>query len=85
MFNCKPSLLEDVREGSLRDHIVHRNDGAIGFFVRASFKRNVAAFWRSSIKPARFSARISLSPETLGSLGMLLGYIDKCPERLIAC
>ena len=37
-------------------------------------------FWRNSTKPARFSARTTRCPETLGSLGMLLGDFDGGPE-----
>src|SRR5256885_9388050 len=39
-------------------------------------------FWRSSTNPARFSARITRSPETLGSFGISAGDFQSCPERL---
>src|ERR1700675_600693 len=42
-------------------------------------------FWRSCTKPARFSALITLSPETLGSFGMSSGDFDGRPERLAFC
>ena len=38
-------------------------------------------FWRSSKKPARFSARMTRCPETLGNFGMLLGDFDGGPKR----
>jgi len=38
-------------------------------------------FWRNSTKPARFSARTTRSPETLGSFGMLVRDFDCGPER----
>jgi hypothetical protein len=40
-------------------------------------------FWRRTSKPARFNARTSRSPETLGSLVMSVGYFDKRPESLL--
>ena len=39
-------------------------------------------FWRNSTNPARFSARISRSPETLGSFGMSMRDFDGSPECL---
>jgi hypothetical protein len=39
-------------------------------------------FCRSSTKPARFNARITRSPETLGSFGTSGGNFDGCPEFL---
>jgi hypothetical protein len=38
-------------------------------------------FWRNSTKPARFSARTTRSPETLGSFGILVRDFDCGPER----
>jgi len=37
--------------------------------------------WRNSTKPARFSARTTRSPETLGSFGILVRDFDCRPER----
>jgi hypothetical protein len=39
-------------------------------------------FCRSSRKSARFNARITSSPETLGSFGTSIGNFDRCPEFL---
>jgi hypothetical protein len=36
--------------------------------------------WRNSTKPARFSARSTRSPETLGSFGMSMRNFDGSPE-----
>src|SRR5260221_7055055 len=60
---------------------MHRHNRLEHAIARAFFERHVAAFWRNSTKPVRFSARTTGWPGTLGSFGMLVRDFDCGPER----